>query len=184
MTVKINSRKKKKQENIAGPRAQRDHVTYFNTVGKNDHDSSFSQAATQTIRYYLRIFFWERDRVVHTLFVAVCYPTKSGISKSDWKKYLNRNSDRHDFQIDLIISLINFAIALEWDDESKRLGWMHQSKFVPCDCGMCHLCLGGSTDSIEHKEKKRRVENVGGTCVNTTGCINERFSILGKISSY
>ena len=126
LTVKIHSKNKKKQDNISGPRAQRDYVTYFNTVDRNDHDSSLSLAAIQTIRYYLIIFFWALDRVVHTIFVAVFYSTKLGISKSDWKKYLNRNSDRHDFQIDLIISLINFAIALEWDDESKRLGWMHQ----------------------------------------------------------
>ena len=117
LTVKRHSKKKKKQDNIVGPRAQRNHVTYLNTVGRNDHDSFFSSATIQTIHYYLRIFFWALDRVVHTLFVAVSYPTKSGINKSDWKKYLNRNSERHDFQIDLIISLINFAIALEWEDE-------------------------------------------------------------------
>ena len=98
---------------------------------------------------------------------------QSGIGKNDWKKYFYRNNDRHDFQIDLIFSLINFAIALEWDDKSERLGWMHQSEFVPCDCGMCHFCLDGLTNVFGHKEKKRRMVNFGSTRVNTSGCINE-----------
>ena len=58
---------------------------------------------------------------------------------------------RHAFQIDLAISMINFAIAIEWDGESKRPGWMRQSEFVPCDCVTCYFCINGLTDGIVHK---------------------------------
>ena len=91
------------------------------------------------------------DRVVHTVFIVVCYLAKSGIGKSEQNNDLNRNNGRHYFQIDPSISLINFAIALEWDGESKRPGWMRQSEFVPCDCGMCYFCLHVLTDGIGHK---------------------------------
>ena len=33
----------------------------------------------------------------------------------------------------IAIYLINFAIAIEWDGESKYPGWMRQSEFVCCD---------------------------------------------------
>ena len=54
-------------------------------------------------------------------------------------------------KIDITISLINFAIALGWDGESKNPCWMRKSDFVPCDCGMCYFCLNGSTDGIGQK---------------------------------
>ena len=72
LTVKIHTKKNKKQDTIAGPHSQREYVKYFNDVGKNDHKSSFYSTTIQTIRYYLRIFCWELDRVVHSLFVVVC----------------------------------------------------------------------------------------------------------------
>ena len=44
--------------------------------------------------------------------------------KSEWKKYKNRNNGRHDFQINLAISMINFAIVLECNWDSKYPGWI------------------------------------------------------------
>ena len=65
-------RKKKKWETIAGPRAERYYMTYFNAFDKNDHDISFYLMTIRTTRYYLRIFFWAMDRVVHNIIVVVC----------------------------------------------------------------------------------------------------------------
>ena len=116
---------------------------------------------------------------------VVIFLSKSGIGKSEWKKYLNRNNSRHDFQIDIAISLIKFPIALEWYGESKLPGCMRRSEFVPCDCGMCYFCLNVLTGGIGHKENKRRVAEYScGTCINTTRCTNEHASILGKSLSY
>ena len=44
-----------------------------NAVYKNDHDSSSYMTTIRTIPYYLIIFYWELDHVVHNLFVVVCY---------------------------------------------------------------------------------------------------------------
>ena len=41
LTVKKYIRGEMNQETIEGPRAQREYVTYFNDVEKNDQESSF-----------------------------------------------------------------------------------------------------------------------------------------------
>ena len=57
LTVKRHGKKKNIRVNIAGPFAQRNYVTYFNAVDKNDHNSSFCLTTIRKIHYYLRIFF-------------------------------------------------------------------------------------------------------------------------------
>ena len=76
LNVKRHTKEKNNLETIACPRSQRDYVIYFNDVDKNDHNSSFYLTIIQKIRYYLRIFFWALDRVVHTLFAVACYLNK------------------------------------------------------------------------------------------------------------
>ena len=132
-------------------------MTYFSAIDKNDYARSFYLMTIWTIRYYLRIFYWALYHVVHTLFVVVCCLFKSVIGKSEWNKYLNRNNGRHDFQINLAISLINFAIALEWYGKSKRPYWMRQSEFLPCDSGIFYFCLDVLTNGVGHTKKRRQV---------------------------
>ena len=50
------------------------------------------------------------------------------IRQPEWNKYSNKNQGRHNFQIDLAIALINYAIEMEWDGESEWLDWMRQVK--------------------------------------------------------
>ena len=45
---------------------------------------------------------------------------KQDIGKPEWKKYRDKNQGRHDFQIDLGISLLNYGIGLDWDGESRE----------------------------------------------------------------
>ena len=49
------------------------------------------------------------------MFVVVVSLSYANIGKPGWKKYSNKHTGRHDFQIDLAISLINYAIEKEWD---------------------------------------------------------------------
>ena len=44
--------------------------------------------------------------------------------------------------------------------KSQRLGCMHQSYFVPCDCGMCNFCQHRLTDGIVHKKSRGRLYNI------------------------
>ena len=88
---------------------------------------------------------------------------------------------RHDFQIDLALSLMNYGIGLQWDGESaERPNFMRQDPFVPCDCGKCFFCLNGITNGIAHPPKKKAkvtVEYKCGAHVTTNKCTDVRVSL-------
>ncbi len=47
---------------------------------------------------------------------------------------MDHHSGRHDFQIDLALSVVNYGFGLQWDGESdERPKFMRQNHFVPCD---------------------------------------------------
>jgi hypothetical protein len=62
--------------------------------------------------------------------------SKGDVGQEQWKRYLDTHSGRHDFQIDLALSIMNYGIGLQWDGESAtRPNFLRQTAFVPCDCG-------------------------------------------------
>jgi hypothetical protein len=128
----------------------------------------------RTNRYYLRIFCWALDRVIHVVYVVVCFLIKGGVGQEQWKRYLDTHSGHHDFQIDLALSIMNYGIGLQWDGESAtRPNFMRQREFVPCDCGKCFFCLKGITIGIAHPPSKRAkvtVEYKCGTRVTSRKC--------------
>ena len=148
LTVRRHSKKKRRRETLAAPRAQRDYVNFFSAVDRNDRDSADYSTTIKTTRYYLRICCWMLDRVVHTLFVVVVALVSVGLGKPEWKKHTSKNSGRHDFQVDLAI------IKQDWDGGSERLSWMHQKAFVPCNCGKYYFCIHGHTAGVQHYQKK------------------------------
>ena len=112
---------------FAGPKAQADYVENFNAVDKNDRDSADYSTTIRTNRYYLRIFCWCLDRVVHTTYVCVCYLV---FVNTEWVKYLSKNGGCHDFQINLGIELLNIGIALSWDGVGKQPSWMRNRTVI------------------------------------------------------
>ena len=149
---------KKARIEIPGPRAQAQYVTYMNAVDRNDRDSADYSTSIRTNRYYIRIFCWVLDRVIHTLYVVVCFLAKSNIGSEKWKKYLTHKSARHDFQIDLGLELLSYGIAQDWDGKSKRPDYMRSGEFVPCGCEQCYFCINGFTTGVAHATKKRKAE--------------------------
>ena len=166
-------------DKIRGPMAQQDYVENFNAVDKNDRDSSDWSTSIQSHKYYLRIFCWGLDRVVHTSFVVVHCCAGNDIGPEEWKKYLDKNDGRHDFQIDLGIALMNYAIEMEWKDMDKRPDFMRQVDFIPCDCKQCFFCLNGHTNGIYHRpDKKMAVHYANDVCVRTGGgCTDVRVNL-------
>ncbi len=138
-----------------------------------------------TNRYYLRIFCWALDRVIHTADAVLCFLIKSDIGQEQWKRYLDHHSGRRDFQIDLALSIMNYGIGLQWDRASaKRPNFMRQDPFVPCDCGKCFFCLNGITTGIAcppSKKAKVTVEYACGMRVTTNKCTDEWVN-LGMLS--
>ena len=115
LEVKRHVKGKKRRETIRAPQVQADYIKYFNDVDQNDRDSADYSTLIRTIRYYIRIFCWGLDRVVHTMYKILCYLSHWDIGMPEWKKYCDKHSRRNNCQIDLGIALLNYAIALEWD---------------------------------------------------------------------
>jgi hypothetical protein len=174
LTVKRHTKRRAQRETLAAPRAQRDYVNYFNAVDRNDRDSADYSTTIKTCRYYIRIFCWILDRVVHTIFVCIITLVKFGIGKPEWKRYGNKHQGRHDFQVDLAISLINYAIEREWDGKSEKPDWMRQRKCVPCSCQECYFCLNGITTGVTHisKNSKLAVHYKCGATIRTARCVD------------
>jgi hypothetical protein len=181
LTVQRRVGGKRTRNTTVAPQAQADYVANYNAVDRNDQDSADYLTTIRTNRYYLRIFCWALDRVIHAVYVVVCFLIKSDIGQKQWKRYLDHHSGRHDFQIDLALSVMNYGIGLQWDGElDKRPNFMRQNHFVPCDCNKCFFCLNGITTGIAHpptKKAKVTVECKCGTRVTTNKCTNVWVSL-------
>ena len=100
---------------IRAPLSQATYIKWFNAVNRNDHDSADYSTTIRTNRYYIRLLCWALDRVLHASYVIVCECAKAGIGPNRWKRYLSKHHGRHDFQVELGISLLNRAIELDWN---------------------------------------------------------------------
>jgi len=188
LTVQRRVRGKRTHDTIVAPQAQADYVANNNAVDRNDRDSADYSTTIRMNRYYLRIFCWALDRVIHAVYVVVCFLIKTDIGQKQWKRNLDHHSGRHDFQIDLALSVMNYGIGLQWDGESdKRPNFIRQNHFVPCDCNKCFFCLNGITTGIAHpptKKAKVTVEYKCGKRVMTNKCTDVRVSLELKGGSY
>jgi hypothetical protein len=151
MSVQRHVRGKWTRDTISAPQAQADYISNYNAVDRNDWDNADYSMTIHTNQYYLRIFCWALDRVIHTAYVVVCFLIKSDIGQEQWKQYLDDHSGRHNFQIDLALSNMNYNVGLQWDGVgAKRPNFMRQDPFVQCNCGKCFFCLNGITTGIGH----------------------------------
>ena len=64
-SVRRHSRGKREREVIAAPNSQKNYAESFNGVDRNDRDSADWSTMIRTTRYYLRIYCWALDRVIH-----------------------------------------------------------------------------------------------------------------------
>ena len=55
------------------------------------------------------------------MYVVVVILSARGIGKPGWKRYSDKHGGRQDFQVDLAMALINYAIMKEWDGKSEKL---------------------------------------------------------------
>jgi hypothetical protein len=93
----------------------------------HDRDIADYTSSIRTNRWYLRVFFWALDQVVRVIFVVVLFCARSGIGPDYWKLYATKHG-RYEFQIDLGMSIINYAIEQDWPDFNKpQPNWMRQT---------------------------------------------------------
>ena len=155
-------------------------------MDQNDRDSADYSVSIRTNRWYLRIYFWIVDRIVHTLFVVVVFCAKANVGPEWWALYLKKRG-RYRFQIDLGQALINYALQNEWEDiDGPRPNWIRQREFIPCDCNNCFFCLKGLTSGIAHKKPKKTITTFvqhDNTRIMTKDCTIKRVN-LGRGSQY
>jgi hypothetical protein len=165
MSVQRRIRGKRTCDTISAPQAQADYVANYNAIDRNDWDSADYSTTICTNQYYLRIFCWALDRVIHAAYTVLCFLIKSDIGQEQWKRYLDHHSKRHNFQIDLALSIMNHGIGLQWDGASaKRPNFMRQDPFVPYNCGKCFFCLNGITTGIAYPPSKKAKVTVEYAC--------------------
>ena len=63
----------------------------FNAIALNDWDSADCTVSIRTNLWYLRVYFWIVDRVVHMLSVVVVFCEKSKVGPEWWELYLKRD---------------------------------------------------------------------------------------------
>jgi hypothetical protein len=101
-----------------------------------------------------------------------------------------KNFDRHNFQINLAMDLMNFGIGLKWDgnlNNSDRPSFMPKGALVPCDCGRCYFCVKGLTTMITHRQSKKArviVEYKCGMWVTLRKCTSKRVDLGLKSGRY
>ena len=127
-------------------------------IANNNRDSADYTTSMRTDRWYLCIFFWLLNRVVHQLYVTMIYCGKYEIGPEWWQEmYLNKNG-RKRFQIDLARELMNYAIRESWTDmDSAKPDWMRRALVIPCNCNKCFFCIQNLTTGIDHKQKRKTV---------------------------
>ena len=180
LSVKRHVRGKRDREIIDGVRAQLEYTKWMNAVDRNDRDSADYSTSIRSNRYYLRIFCWALDRVVHCLYCVICWCATNGIGPKEWRRYLKSRNGRREFQIDLAIDLINYAIALDWDGGDKRPSYIRSDSFIPCDCKKCIFCVDGHTGIIRGVDTKKPKSvfhyQCGGRLVSE-GCTTQRVNL-------
>ncbi len=116
----------------------------------------------------------------------VTWPTQES-ERAKWIRYLKKEFGRHDFQINLGMSLLTRAIKWDWDGKSKKQGWMRQSPVLLCNCNQCFFCLNGITIGITHhptKEQKVTVDYKCRTRVKVDKCMSEWVNLELQVAQY
>ena len=107
----------------------------------------------------------------------MCYCNENNVRNTDWKRYLNKNTGRHDFQIDSGIYLLKYGITLDWKG-NKRPSYMRTDQFIPYECEKCYFCMNMHTSGIDHKRKSTPEHmRVGGKKVKMDMYTNERVKL-------
>jgi hypothetical protein len=78
-TVSRRVKGKKCPDKVPGPRVWVDYVENFNAIDRNDQDIADYSTTFCTNCYYIRIFGWALDRVIHVVYVIMCKLLKAGM---------------------------------------------------------------------------------------------------------
>ncbi len=147
--TKRHVKRKQEQITIQSMQSQQEYVQNYGGVNRNGRDSAEYSTTIQTHCWYLCIFFWLFDCIIHMLYMIILYSLSN---ESSWKKYSCKNYGRARFQMNLGLQLIKYAIEHKWTNlDGPRPSWMRQNKFLSCNSNKCFFCLNDNCNGIYHK---------------------------------
>jgi hypothetical protein len=127
----------------------------MNGVDHKDQDTADWTVLLKSNRFYLRIFYWLFDSVLHTMYTVI--KVVASDKSHPWHKYLGKHPGRFKFQMDLaVLELISQGITMDWsdiEDINNKPGYIREEDYLPCACKVCFFCTNGlrmgSTTRIE-----------------------------------
>ena len=130
----------------------------MNGVDHKDRDTADRTVSLKSNRFYLRIFYWLFDGVLHAMYSII--KVLAGDDKAHpWHKYCSKHLGRYKFQMDLANELISQGIGMDWsdvEDTNKKPIYMRRQDYVPCACKHCFFCKNGLTHGVGHQKKGKR----------------------------
>ena len=156
-TVQRWSPRKKRKKSIPSHEVTTDYSYHMNGVDHKDRDTADWTVSLKSNRFYMRIFYWLFDGVLHAMYTII---KVVGSDKAHpWHKYLNKHLGRYKFQMDLANDLISRGISMDWldiEDNDTRPVYVRSQDYVPCGCKECFFCKKGLTHGVDHKKKGKR----------------------------
>ena len=166
-TVMRFSPSKKKKEIKSHP-VVNNYSRNMNGVDRKDRDTADWTVSLKSNRFYMRIFYWTFDGVIHAMHCIVkdvvgTPPDK----KHPWYRYVDKNHGRYRFQMDLAVALMRHGVSLDWKDPTKdeRPPYVRDKcwDWIPCDCHKakspqlhCFFCTHVLTHDITHKSPSQK----------------------------
>jgi hypothetical protein len=157
-TVERWSPTKKRRKSISSHEVTTDYSYHMNGVDHKDRDTADWTVSLKSNRFYLRIFYWLFDGVLHAMYTII-----KSVSCDDeahpWHKYRSKHLGRYKFQMDLATDLISKGIEMDWsdiEDNKTKPVYVRKQDWVPCGCMRCFFCKKGLTSGVDHKKKGKQ----------------------------
>jgi len=127
---------------IDAPKIVAEYSAHMGGVDSKDQDTADNSTSLWTTWYYLPIFFWILDSIIHAMYVIAKDYAENSHNDFGWNQYCSKNGGQKKIQIDLAVQLIDFGIRQDWPepfDEHNMPPWIRQEYILSCDCKVFFL---------------------------------------------
>jgi hypothetical protein len=83
-------------------------------VDQKDRDTADLTVSLKLNGFYLRIFYWLFDGMLHTMYSIIKALVRN--KAHPWHAYLSKHLGCYKFQMDLVNKLISRGIGMDWSD--------------------------------------------------------------------
>jgi hypothetical protein len=112
--VKQYVKNKAHRVSISSHKIVSDYSKHMNGVDHKDQDTADWTVSLKSNGWYLRIFYWLVDGILHATYCILCALAMDKNHK--WHKYLSKNGGQYKFQMDLGLALIAHGLGMDWKE--------------------------------------------------------------------